>query len=310
MPGFRHHRFQPTFLFLMILVLAFSTAGAQTIYEQYEEGTLSFDYENWPWGGGEGTFLADGPVWAEDLSFPEGQTTGCGGGISGAVGDTTQAIAIGAIDNPNGTRDAAVVFITFPFGPATGTYAVDTETMSVGFVWIDDVANLTMPEEGDDYQLWFDNLEANHKFGSTSGSINVTAVGADGFSGTFSGMMGDPDDYTIIDVTNGQFEVLNVAMAPVPVALAPVKLVAAPNPFNPQTTVKLSVDQAGPVVVDVFDLAGRRVANLHNGLLDQGSHQWVWSGMNDAGVRQSAGVYFCRAEGGGWSVSTKLVLVP
>jgi len=164
------------FLFLLVLGLTFSTAGAQEIYEQFEEGSLSFDFDEWPWGGMSGTYLADGPVWNEDLSFPEGQVTGCGGGISGAVGDTTQALAIGAIDNPNGTRDAAVVFVTFFNGPATGNYAVDTETMSAGFVWIDDVVNLTMPEEGDDYQLWFDNLEANHKFGSTSGIINVTSV--------------------------------------------------------------------------------------------------------------------------------------
>jgi len=224
-------------LFLLIMGLAFSTATAQTIYEEYEEGIVTFDYDEWPWGGMSGTFLADGPVWGEDLSFPEGQDNGCGGGISGAMTDTTKAIAIGAVDNPNGTRDVTVVFITFPEGPATGSYAVDTETMSAGFVWIDDVENLTMPEEGDDYQVWFDNLVANHKFGSTSGTINVTAVGANSFSGTFSGMMGDPDDYTLLEIENGQFEVLNVAMAPVPQAKAPARLAAAPNPFNPQTTV-------------------------------------------------------------------------
>jgi len=301
---------RPVSLLLMTLVLGFSVAGAQTIYEEYEEGIVTFDYEQWPWGGMEGTYLTNGPVWNEDLSFPEGQDSGCGGGVSGAVGDTTRAIAIGAIDNLDGSRDVAVVFVTFPTGPAVGSYTVDAVTMTAGFVWIDDVTNLTMPEEGDDYQLWFNGLEANHKFGSTSGTIYVTAVGTDGFAGSFSGLAGDPDDYTILDITNGQFEVLNNAAAPVPQAMASIKLAASPNPFNPQTTVKLSLDQDGPVVVDVFDLAGRRVAGLHNGLLGQGEHQWIWSGMDNAGVRQSAGVYFCRAQGHGWVVSTKLVLVP
>ncbi len=309
---FKSHQFQhlQLFLFLVVAVSAFSTAGAQTIYEEYEEGIVTFDFVQWPFGGMEGTFLAEGPVWNEDLSFPEGQTQGCGGGISGAVGDTTKVIAIGAIDNPNGSRDAAVVFITFPEGPAVGNYIVDSETLSAGFVWIDDVVNLTMPEEGDDYQLWFDNLEADHKFGPYSGSINVTAVGTEGFSGTFSGMMADPDDYTLLTISNGQFEVLNTGVSSVPTAMVPARLAAAPNPFNPQTTVKLSLDQGGAVVVGVYDLAGRRVVDLHNGLLDQGEHQWVWNGMNNAGVPQSGGVYFCRAEGNGWSASTKLVLVP
>ncbi len=85
---------------------------------------------------------------------------------------------------------------------------------------------------------------------------------------------------------------------------------SSPNPFNPQTTVKMTLDRAGSVVVSVFDVAGRRVAELHNGLLDKGEYQWVWNGMSNSGVPQSGGVYFCRAEGQGWSASTKLVLVP
>lgn len=310
MPSYRHFRRFSFYLILLTATLAFSTAGAQTIFEEYEEGSLSFDFEQWPFGGLEGSFLADGPVWDEDLNFPEGQTSGCGGGIAGAVGDTTRTIAIGATDNPDGSQDVAVVFVTFPEGPAVGSYVVDTENMTVGFVWIDDAVNLTIPEEGDDFQLWFESLEAEHKFGSTSGTVNVTAVGTEGFSGTFSGMMGEPEDYILLDITGGQFDLTNVAMAPVPMPSAPASLAAAPNPFNPQTTVKLSLDRAGSVVVGVFDLAGRRVADLHNGLLDQGEHQWVWNGMSNAGVPQSGGVYFCRAEGQGWSTSTKLVLVP
>ncbi len=305
MPKFRH-----VLLFLMMAVMAFSTAGAQVIVGEYGEGSLSFDYEQWPFGGLEGSFLADGPRWNEDLTFPEGQTSGCGGGILGAVGDSTRTIAVGAIDNPDGTQDVVLLFVTFPEGPAVGSYAVDIENMTAGFGWIDDALNLTIPEQGDDFQLWFDSLEAEHKFISTSGSFNITAVGLDGFSGTFVGMLGEPEDFIILDVTNGEFEMTSVAVASVPVVLAPAQLVAAPNPFNPQTTIKMSLDRAGSVVVNVFDLAGHRVAQLHNGLLDQGEHQWVWNGMNNAGVPQSGGVYFCRADGQGWSTSTKLVLVP
>lgn len=305
MPKYRH-----AFLFLMVATLAFSAAGAQTIMGQYGEGSITFDYEQWPFGGLEGTFLADGPVWNEDLTFPEGQTSGCGGGITGAVGDTTRTVAIGAIDNPDGNQDVVLLFVTFPEGPAVGSYPVDLDNMTVGFGWIDDVANLTIPEEGDDYQLWFDSLEAEHKFVSTSGTFEVTAVDADNFTGTFTGLMGEPEDFIILDITGGEFDLTSVVPVPVPAAKAPAQLAAAPNPFNPQTTVKLSLDRAGSVVVGVFDLAGRRVADLHYGLLDEGDHQWVWNGMNDSGVPQSGGVYFCRAEGQGWSTSTKLVLVP
>ncbi len=309
------HQSRPTchlmaLLFLFSAITTFTTAGAQTIYSEYDEGTLSFDYIQWPFGGLEGDILSDGPIWNDDLTFPEGQTSGSGGGISGAVGDITQALAIGLIQNSNGTQDVAVVFVSFPDGPAIGNYTVDIETMTAGFLWINEVSNLTIPEQGDDYQLWFDNLEANHKFGSTSGTISVTAVSEDGFVGTFDGLMGDPDTFTILTITNGTFDVNDVLVSAVPQAQAPASLAAAPNPFNPQTTVKLSLDQSDAVSVNIFDLAGRRVAVLHNGLLDQGDHQWVWNGLNDAGIKQSGGVYFCRAEGNGWQTATKLVLVP
>ncbi len=297
-------------LFLFATFAAFTPAAAQSIYSEYDAGTISFDYLQWPFGGLEGSFLSDGPIWNDDLSFPEGQTSGSAGGISGAVGDTTQAIAIGLIDNSNGTQDVAVIFVTFPEGPAIGSYTVDTETMTAGFLWIDQVSNLTIPAEGDDYQLWFDNLQANHKFGSTSGTIQVTAVSEDGFTGTLDGMMGDPDNFTIVTISNGVFDVVDVPLSAVPQAQAPARLAAAPNPFNPQTTVKLSLDQSGAVSVNIFDLAGRRIAVLHHGLLDQGDHQWVWNGMNDVGIKQSGGVYFCRAQGNGWQTANKLVLVP
>jgi len=305
----RHHL---VMFILVLLVMAATAVQAQSIYSEYERGTLFFEYSQWPYGGFNGSFTASGLVWNDDLSFPEGQTSGCGGGLNGAADDTTQAVAVGLITNPDGTRDAALVFVTFPSGPAAGSYAVDTETMSVGFVWIDNVVNLTIPETGSDYQAWFDNLEADHKFVSTSGEVIVKGASENGFAGIFHGMMADPDNYTIISVENGQFSLEDVPMAPVtPDAdMQPGLLSAVPNPFNPQTTVKLSLDRAENVSVSVFDLAGRLVARLHRGPLAAGDHRWVWNGRNAAGLPQGGGVYFCLAEGPGWHNATKLVLVP
>lgn len=302
-------------LALALTILSFSLllalpAAAQVIYEEYDEGTVSFHYLQWPFGGLEGDFLADGPVWNPDLTFPEGQDNGCGGGIAGAVGDTTRAIAIGAIQNENGTQDAVAVFVTFPFGPAVGSYPVNLETYSAGFAWLHEATNLTIPEEGDDYQAWFDGIEATYRFGSASGFVHVTEVSEDGFVGTFTGQLGDLDSFTILDVSDASFAVANVAVASVPSASAVNRLSASPNPFNPQTTVKLSLDHPSRLNLSIYDVAGRRVAVLFSGNVDSGTHQWIWNGMNDAGVKQSGGVYFCRAQGADWSESTKLILVP
>lgn len=298
-----------TALSLAVLLFALP-AGAQTIYEEYEDGSISFDWSGWPFGYPSGSVSAEGPVWNEDLLFPGGATEGCGGGIMGAVGDTTRAIAIGGIINPDETYDVIAVFVNFPEGPAVGSYAADPENFTAGFAWIDNVSNLTLPDPQGDLQAWFEALEADHLYGSASGTINVTAVSEAGFEGTFSGLLADLETLNLRNLDNGQFSVVNVPVSAVPTVASRGRLSAAPNPFNPQTTVELSLDRAQSTEVAVFDMAGRRVARLHSGLLDEGSHRWVWSGRNDAGRLQSAGMYFCRAAGAGWSETTKLVLIP
>ena len=68
-----------------------------------------------------------------------------------------------------------------------------------------------------------------------------------------------------------------------------------PNPFNPQTTVRLAMARAGAATVQVFDPRGRRVRTLVEGRVEAGLHDLVWDGIDDAGRPVSSGVYFVRA---------------
>ncbi|KAF0138405.1 MAG: 5'-nucleotidase [Ignavibacteria bacterium] len=45
-----------------------------------------------------------------------------------------------------------------------------------------------------------------------------------------------------------------------------------PNPFNPSTTISYSLPQAGHVVLKVYDVLGREVAELANGFKEKGKH--------------------------------------
>ena len=49
-----------------------------------------------------------------------------------------------------------------------------------------------------------------------------------------------------------------------------------PNPFNPATTIRYALAQAGPVRLDVFDALGRRVATLAEGFQTPGPHEVVF----------------------------------
>ncbi len=67
-----------------------------------------------------------------------------------------------------------------------------------------------------------------------------------------------------------------------------------PNPFNPQTTIAFDLSQPGHTAVDVYDLAGRLVRNLHSGVLAAGPHEVMWNGRGPDGRMSAAGVYFFR----------------
>ncbi len=66
-----------------------------------------------------------------------------------------------------------------------------------------------------------------------------------------------------------------------------------PNPFNPTTTIRYRLSQAGVVRLGVTDVLGREVAVLVNEFQQPGEHSVSW---NAAG--NSSGVYFCKLEMG------------
>lgn len=83
---------------------------------------------------------------------------------------------------------------------------------------------------------------------------------------------------------------------------------AAPNPFNPRTVLRLRLDRTSHVDWALFDVRGRRVVTLASGPLAAGEHVRVWDGVDQRGVRVSSGVYFQRATGDGEIHTNKVVL--
>lgn len=82
-----------------------------------------------------------------------------------------------------------------------------------------------------------------------------------------------------------------------------------PNPFNPVTTVRFSLDRAGLTALRVFDVGGRLVRTLVSGDLPAGAHEVTWRGDDERGRPVASGVYFCRLEAAGDTQSRRMVLV-
>ncbi len=99
------------------------------------------------------------------------------------------------------------------------------------------------------------------------------------------------------------------AVEPVPELGQPGIHGVHPNPFNPETTLQFSIEQAGPVVVEVFNLQGALVATLVNQHLAAGAHQATWQGRDGLGRTVPSGVYLARLKAGDQQWSRKLMLV-
>lgn len=90
-------------------------------------------------------------------------------------------------------------------------------------------------------------------------------------------------------------------LSPVPSTL-PTHLVMhapAPNPFNPQVTMRFELPrETGLAELEIFDVAGRRVRVLAASALAPGAHEFTWNGTDDGGRRMPSGVYLVRLRAG------------
>lgn len=82
-----------------------------------------------------------------------------------------------------------------------------------------------------------------------------------------------------------------------------------PNPFNPATTIRYQLREAGKVKIVLYNLLGEEVRNLFDGWQMAGMHALSWDGRNKLGLNSSSGVYVCRIESGDRSVTRKLLLL-
>jgi len=67
-----------------------------------------------------------------------------------------------------------------------------------------------------------------------------------------------------------------------------------PNPFNPSTTIVYQLAMPGFVNLEIFDITGRHVLELVNGLQEVGRQQVCWNGIDEQRAKVPSGVYLCR----------------
>jgi hypothetical protein len=92
------------------------------------------------------------------------------------------------------------------------------------------------------------------------------------------------------------------------VGIAPA-LDIVPNPANPRARVWLTLAEPATAVVDVFDLAGRRIRRLAAGPLPSGRTGLDWNGADEDGRPVASGLYLVRAVLGDRTLTARVQLV-
>jgi hypothetical protein len=83
-----------------------------------------------------------------------------------------------------------------------------------------------------------------------------------------------------------------------------------PNPFNPVTTISFEVPDGGAnVSLRIYDVSGRLIRTLVDGVAPSGLRSASWDGTNDAGEPVTSGMYFYRLTAPSFSQTKKMLLL-
>ena len=67
-----------------------------------------------------------------------------------------------------------------------------------------------------------------------------------------------------------------------------------PNPFNPSTSLFVSIDNESEGSLIIYDLVGKEVRRLFDGTFDRGNTTVLWNGLDNQGSQVGGGIYICQ----------------
>jgi len=162
--------------------------------------------------------------------------------------------------------------------------------------------------------------EASYKGDSVFTLIASLPAGATGYEDTEVGVGYSYYYYLTTYDANGNESMMHTRtstpMVPTPISVRPTgrPLVFdlrqnAPNPFNPTTTIRFSIPEAGQTNLAIYSIDGRLIKTLVDGKLAAGIHEVAWDGTDTSGRLVSSGTYLYRLVSGSSVEVRRMVLI-
>jgi subtilisin family serine protease len=148
---------------------------------------------------------------------------------------------------------------------------------------------------------------------SQQGVINVGFNSANMAPGTYTGSViintNDPNHASV--TVPCTLLVLRTDIADADQAIPNVFSLAQnfPNPFNPITDISFGLPSAGNVLVDIYDIMGRKVKTLVKDYRPAGLYRVVWDSSNDHGDKVASGIYLYKLSSGDKVITKKMVML-
>jgi hypothetical protein len=206
---------------------------------------------------------------------------------------------LGDLDGPGGSATALAVSA----GSADGS---GLDLGAVYILFLSSAGSVLSYQEISSLARGFETLLADgDEFGSAMAALGDINGGGAGVQTLVSAASFDDDG----GMDRGAVYLLTLAgPGPVAVGDAPVQRVglrpAHPNPFARGTSIPFRIAEAGQVLIEVWDVGGRRVRGLLDHRLDPGEHQVTWDGRGDSRRPLVPGTYFVRMSVNGRAVSS------
>jgi FlgD Ig-like domain len=194
-----------------------------------------------------------------------------------------------------------------------------------GRIFVLPVRSLTLAGLGEWTQnrMAYDAAGIRASFAPSQGTMTITATNAAVVPVT--GLCADSSEVFggqcigYVRLEAGQTVVLRIGNSSAPQAVSSAAPAAAaeraairdlrPNPFKQSTTIALSIPRPAQTHLAVYDVQGRVVRTLVNGVLEAGVHPITWDGRTDTGSRAAVGVYFAKLESDGLKSVRRIALV-
>jgi FlgD Ig-like domain/The GLUG motif len=82
-----------------------------------------------------------------------------------------------------------------------------------------------------------------------------------------------------------------------------------PNPFNPSTTIKFSIQNDSKVDLSIYNIKGQKTKTLAQNEYAKGTHSVIWNGIDESGKSVSSGIYYYKLNVNGKTETVKKCLL-